>query len=142
MSVYSGKSKIEFCPLLGNDWQDLADYFDIPLEQRRQFEKGRECQAIWEWLEYRNKLQKLPEALEYIKREDLLSVLQFFELPQPISPDEVNKLKQILKSVNISNEQAREFYEQLYDNSPLPNNEYLQGGLFIFLRPQTSKEYG
>ncbi|MDM8558246.1 hypothetical protein [Candidatus Parabeggiatoa sp. HSG14] len=76
MSVYSGRSKIELCQRLLKDWQDLADYFEIPHYERSQFEKGRECQAIWKWLEKKNKLQDLPEALKYIKRKDLLPVLE------------------------------------------------------------------
>jgi hypothetical protein len=74
--MYSGKSKIDFCRRLGNDWQDLADYLEIPPYRRRQFQQGHECQAIWEWLEEKDRLQELPEALKYINRDDLLSVLQ------------------------------------------------------------------
>lgn len=84
MSHYSGKSKIEFCHRLGKDWQDLADYFKIPYNQRSQFENGRECQGIWEWLELRDKLLKLPEALEFLKREDLLSVFEACQNPSEV----------------------------------------------------------
>jgi len=77
MSVYSGKSKIEFCRRLGNDWQDLATCFEIPAHRRNQFQQGRECHAILEWLEERNEShQRLSEALKNIGRNDLLSVLQ------------------------------------------------------------------
>jgi hypothetical protein len=136
MKSSSGKTKITLCKRLGNDWQNLADYFDISVSERSQFKQGRECQAIWEWLKKKNRFQELPEALEFLERDDLLSVLQ--EFSQPISPDEIHELKQILKSVNISDEQARAFYEQLSDNSTLP--KYLQGGLFIFLLDYLAKK--
>jgi hypothetical protein len=71
MSVYSGKNKIIFCKRLGNDWQELADYLEISPYHRRQFQQGCESQDIWEWLEEKERLQELPEALKYIKREDL-----------------------------------------------------------------------
>jgi len=132
MASFSGKTKITLCKRLGNDWQDLADYFEIPSQQ---FEQGRECQAIWEWLETRDKLQELHEALRFIERDDLLSVLQ--ALSQSIRFDEIHELKQILKSVNISDEQARAFYEQLSDNSSLPN---WQGDLFRFLLDHLAKK--
>jgi hypothetical protein len=73
MTSYSGKTKISLCKRLGDSWQDLADYFEIPCQQ---FEQGRECRAIWKWLANRNRLQKLPEALKYIEREDLLEIFQ------------------------------------------------------------------
>lgn len=76
MSHYPGTSKIKFCRRLREYWQDLADYFDIPVHHRAQFSQGRECQAIWEWLKDRNKLQELPDALKFIERDDLLSIFK------------------------------------------------------------------
>jgi len=72
---YSGKIKIQLCRKLGLDWQDLADYFEIPPYRRSQFSKGLECQAIWEWLEERNKLYSLKEALDFLERQDLVELL-------------------------------------------------------------------
>jgi len=72
---YTGKIKIQFCRHLGADWQDLADYFDIPAYHCSQFSQGRECQAIWEWLENRNKLYGLKEALDFLERQDLVELL-------------------------------------------------------------------
>lgn len=69
---YSGKTKICMCQRLNDNWEDLADYFDIPIQDRRRFDKGRECQRIWEWLQEREKLFGLEEALKFISREDLL----------------------------------------------------------------------
>ena len=37
-----GTAKIEICRRLGPDWQDIADYFEIPIDQRRGFKLGRE----------------------------------------------------------------------------------------------------
>ncbi|MDM8558245.1 AAA family ATPase [Candidatus Parabeggiatoa sp. HSG14] len=74
--MYSGKSKIELCKQLGKDWQDLVDYFEIPQHERSQFEKGRECQGIWEWLKIKHKLHELSEALKFLKRDDLLSLFE------------------------------------------------------------------
>ena len=37
MGNYSGKQKIEFCKRLGNNWEELADYFDIPDSFRKQY---------------------------------------------------------------------------------------------------------
>jgi len=78
---YSGESKIVFCRRLGNDWQDLATCLEIPAHRSNQFQQGRECHAILEWLEERNEShQKLSKALKVIGRSDLLSVLQFYNV--------------------------------------------------------------
>lgn len=79
LSPYNGRNKIDLCGRLGENWEDLADYFDIPLAERRRFNPGRECQRIWEWLELRKKLGGLPDALKRIGRDDLLDTLE----PQP-----------------------------------------------------------
>jgi len=73
--VVSGKIKIQFCRRLGNDWQDLATSLDIPAHRRNQFPQGRECHAIWEWLEERKQLHTLKEALGDLDRQDLVELL-------------------------------------------------------------------
>jgi nucleoside phosphorylase len=75
--IYSGKSKIMLSRRIGDNWRDLADYFDIPSLDRQRFKQGFECQDIWEWLEWRNKLEGLKDALTFIGREDLLEILEF-----------------------------------------------------------------
>ncbi len=80
---YSGRSKIGLCGRMDDEWEDLADYYDIPLADRKLFRSGRECQEIWKWLENRKKLDSLPEGLKRIGREDLIDEL----LPQ--EPGEV-----------------------------------------------------
>ncbi len=74
---FSGKSKIKLCRRLGDDWQDLADYFEIEIHIRRRFQHGRECQGVWEYIESRQRLDGLPQALTWIGREDLLNELTF-----------------------------------------------------------------
>ncbi|MDM8558244.1 caspase family protein [Candidatus Parabeggiatoa sp. HSG14] len=72
--VMSGKTKIKLCQRLTN-WQDLADHLEIPTYHRRQFERGRECQGIWEWLEERQELDKLKEALDALGYQHLTKLL-------------------------------------------------------------------
>jgi len=73
---YSGKLKMKICQRLIQDWQGLADYFDIPLEQRASFEPGRQPYRIWEWLEQRSRLGELEVALSDIGRDDLAEELK------------------------------------------------------------------
>jgi CHAT domain len=73
---YSGKLKMKVCQNLIQDWQGLADYFDIPLEQRASFEAGRQPYPIWEWLEQRSRLGELEVALTDIGRDDLVEELK------------------------------------------------------------------
>ncbi len=72
---FSHRSKIGLCGRLDDDWEDLADWFDIPLNKRKRFRFGRECQDIWAWLLSRGKLDSLPDGLKGIDREDLLDEL-------------------------------------------------------------------
>jgi len=72
---YDGKVKIELCQRLVKGWRNLADYFEIPISERSQFERGYECQAIWEWLEERKQLHTLKEALDFLGRQDLSKLL-------------------------------------------------------------------
>lgn len=73
--TYSGKAKIKLCKRLGEEWRDLSDYFDIPLNHRARFTRGYECQGVWEWLQQRKKLDGLEEALKFIDRDDLVEDL-------------------------------------------------------------------
>jgi tetratricopeptide (TPR) repeat protein len=70
----TGRFKFRFCRKLGQSHHDLADYLDI--KQRNQWEKGRECWNILEWLEERGRLNELQEALVEIERQDLVSIAQ------------------------------------------------------------------
>jgi hypothetical protein len=73
---YSGQVKIIVCQRLIQDWLKLADYFDIPLEERASFQAGREPHRIWEWLELRSQLDDLELALTKIGRDDLAKELK------------------------------------------------------------------
>lgn len=76
MRPFSGKQKLTIAQRLGPNWQDLADYFDMPPGERQRFQPGREAQGIWEWLESRQRLTQLPKALRYIDRDDLALALE------------------------------------------------------------------
>jgi hypothetical protein len=72
---YSGQIKIAICSRLLTDWPQLADYLDVPLPDRVRFDRGREPQGVWEWLEARSRLAELASALAAIGRSDLVAVL-------------------------------------------------------------------
>src|SRR6266545_1879203 len=74
-AAYSAISKREVCLQLGAEWRDLADLLEIPSHQRTRFARGREPQAIWEWLEARQRLGELRGALRLIDRSDLVALL-------------------------------------------------------------------
>jgi hypothetical protein len=73
---YSGQIKIAICGRLLEDWPRLADYLDVPRRDRARFDKGREPEGVWEWLEARERLADLAGALVAIGRGDLVEVLQ------------------------------------------------------------------
>ena len=73
---YSGKSKFRFCERLGDSWEDLAMVFEIPKLHRARFKHGFECHGIWDWIEERNKMDGLEQALIDIDREDLIQILE------------------------------------------------------------------
>ena len=90
MSTYDGKIKLAFCERLGKKWRDLADYFEIEISERDGFEQGNEAREVWEWLDRRERLNELPEALRYIGRDDLVvKVLEPPPLPLVPSPQAV-----------------------------------------------------
>jgi hypothetical protein len=86
--MFSGRQKLAFGRRLGQNWPDLAIYFDIPADQQKGFAPGREPHGIWDWLAARNRLAELPEALRYIEREDI--VVEVLEPPPtPVPASEV-----------------------------------------------------
>ena len=82
MLVLSGDTKIQLRKRLGEDWDDLALCLNIPPDRCKRFKAGRECDGILAWLEERDKLARLPEALKAIDRDDLIPLLQ-----ESTSPD-------------------------------------------------------
>ncbi len=73
--VFTGKAKIYYCMHLGDSWQYLADYFEIPPDDQSRFPQGEEAPAIWTWLENRQQLAELPEALEFLGRSNIVTAL-------------------------------------------------------------------
>src|SRR5262249_1300564 len=58
-----GRIKVQVCQELHKHWQDVADLFEIPGPHRAKFDRGREPQGVWEWLDERGKLDDLAGAL-------------------------------------------------------------------------------
>ncbi|NES00173.1 MAG: hypothetical protein F6J86_41320 [Symploca sp. SIO1B1] len=48
--VKLGTIKVKFCRRLGDDWYDLADFFEIPTAARERWEQGLEPKKLWECL--------------------------------------------------------------------------------------------
>ena len=71
-----GPVKVQVMRRLTYDWQDLADYLGIPSHEVRRFRPGDEVYDVWAWLESRNRLAELPDALEGIDRGDLADLLR------------------------------------------------------------------
>ncbi|SCF49513.1 Phosphorylase superfamily protein [Micromonospora matsumotoense] len=71
-----GSVKKEVLRPLTYDWQDLADYLGIPSHHVRRFRAGDEAYEVWGWLESRDRLGELPDALESIGRGDLADLLR------------------------------------------------------------------
>lgn len=70
-SEYPGSLKLTFCERLGASWRDLADILEIKPSEQARFQQGLEPRAIWDWLQQRKCLNKLPAALTRIGRGDL-----------------------------------------------------------------------
>ena len=87
--MLSGKTAIQLCRRLGEDWYDLARYLDIPLDRRKRFESGREGHGILDWLEERDRSHELSEALKHIGRQDLVKLLDMpsDSKPEALQPD-------------------------------------------------------
>ena len=77
----AGPHKFNFCKRLGQNHHDLADYLDIKSSDRARWEQGRECWGILEWLEDRERLPELQEALIAIDRKDLVEIVQAILAP-------------------------------------------------------------
>lgn len=71
-----GTVKLTVLRRLGTDWRALADILHVPSDQQRRFrEKDDPGRAVWEWLEDRDRLDRLPAALRQIGRSDLASLI-------------------------------------------------------------------
>ncbi|MDE5105908.1 MAG: hypothetical protein O4808_02140, partial [Trichodesmium sp. St17_bin3_1_1] len=74
-NIRLGPIKYKFCRRLGDSHSDLALYLGIPPQDSSRWKAGSECEKILEWLENRDRLGELPEALEEIGREDLVDLI-------------------------------------------------------------------
>jgi hypothetical protein len=74
-SAFPGTTKLQLCQRLDN-WVDVADYFDVPSWITAKFRQGNEARQLWEYLEVRNKLFALAEALDFVDRPDLAELLR------------------------------------------------------------------
>jgi hypothetical protein len=72
---YSGPTKLQFFRQLGDSWQDVATYCNIPSYDQARFERGNEGRAVWTWLENRGCLGELPQALVHVGRPELAQLL-------------------------------------------------------------------
>ena len=74
---YPGAMKLKFVRRLAEEWQALADVLDIPLHDQRQFQGQLDpARALYGWIEVRERLHELPDALEHIGRPDLAKLLR------------------------------------------------------------------
>jgi hypothetical protein len=73
--AFAGPLKLAFVQRLGAWWEDLADWLQIPVHDRARFTSGNEARSVWEWLEVRDRLGELPEAVAAVGRGDLAELL-------------------------------------------------------------------
>ncbi|MTE13673.1 5'-methylthioadenosine/S-adenosylhomocysteine nucleosidase family protein [Nocardia aurantiaca] len=76
VNTFPGTVKLVVCQRLLDDWEKVADYFDVPPHNRAPFRHGRQARDLWVWLEIRDKLHELPDALTVIGRADLAEILR------------------------------------------------------------------
>jgi hypothetical protein len=74
-SPLSPLSRIAIKNRLVKRWDDLADYFGIPLPDKAKFDQGYEGQRSLEWLEERGRLHELREAFVHFGWNDLVTEL-------------------------------------------------------------------
>jgi len=86
MTRITGKQKVTFSRRLGDSWLELATYLDIPDHEVQRFKKGSEGRDILTWLEQRDRVDELPEALNIIDRNDLVVILQPPPALDPTTP--------------------------------------------------------
>ncbi|MFG1759740.1 hypothetical protein [Micromonospora echinofusca] len=73
--TYPGQVKVAVCRALCTDWEDLADYLEVPPHVRAGFPQGREASETWDWIEARFRLGELAPALRALGRPELADLL-------------------------------------------------------------------
>ncbi|MDF3069628.1 MAG: 5-methylthioadenosine/S-adenosylhomocysteine nucleosidase [Polyangiaceae bacterium] len=74
-SALPAKARLAIKHALIRRWDDLADYFEIPLSDKAKFDRGYEGQRTLEWLEERGRLHELRQAFAHFRWDDLLAEL-------------------------------------------------------------------
>jgi hypothetical protein len=74
-TTLSPKAKLAVKSGLVTRWDDLADYFEIPLADKAKFQQGHEPRRVLEWLEERRLLKELRTAFNYFGWDDLIEEL-------------------------------------------------------------------
>jgi hypothetical protein len=74
-SPLPAKARLAIKHALVRRWDDLADYFEIPLSDKAKFDRGYEGQRTLEWLEERGRLHELRQAFAHFRWDDLLAEL-------------------------------------------------------------------
>jgi hypothetical protein len=64
-----------FVHRLGGQWRDLCAALDIPDLERAVFPPGLGGEAVWEWLQHQDRIDRLPAALRAIGRADIIASL-------------------------------------------------------------------
>lgn len=73
---FAAPAKLAVIRRLTYDWPDLADVVGVPSYETLRFRSGDEPRELWAWLESRDRLLELPEALTAIGRADLAALLR------------------------------------------------------------------
>ncbi|GIG90269.1 tetratricopeptide repeat protein [Plantactinospora endophytica] len=82
---FSPEAAQEFYDRLHHDWPELCTKLGIEGQEQERFPPGREAQHIWRWLEVRKRLDRLPDALVAIDRQDLADDLEAGRLPERVA---------------------------------------------------------
>ncbi|MEV4663143.1 hypothetical protein AB0J85_14470 [Micromonospora echinofusca] len=76
-SSFPGWAKVKFCQRMQPDnWRDLADLFDVSPADRARFTRGDEARSLWELVEARGQLDRLPDLLDGMGRAELSLLLR------------------------------------------------------------------
>ncbi|GIJ44911.1 hypothetical protein Val02_17970 [Virgisporangium aliadipatigenens] len=71
-----GLVKLRICSSLGDEWREVADYLEVPVDAQHRFAAGREPRDLWHYLERRKRLDELGDALTAVGRADLAVLLR------------------------------------------------------------------
>jgi hypothetical protein len=78
-----GTVKVEFGWRCADSWHAVADILDIPQSEQQKLSTARE---LWDWLERRGRLHRLPGALRACGRDDLALLFDPAPETEPADP--------------------------------------------------------